>query len=206
MSESDAALESNDDLPRVPNAPCCGARGVPESHGAGSAEFEPTSPPLGGEPSERLIDEILAGERDVVELARSLVSAEPRPFLPLTMDEDRSGPYELDGLDDHYLEDVRRGALLVLAGDYVSEAEWGEDLTEGFDRMDDYASDFDVLVERLSAHYGEPVEGAEELRCSDSGKAAHWRAGGSTLVLQVYSSYGDGDIELHLWLAAVAPA
>ncbi|MFJ9843275.1 hypothetical protein ACIRYZ_22925 [Kitasatospora sp. NPDC101155] len=154
---------------------------------------------------EHILDDLLTGRRRILELTRSLTSAEPHSFLPLLADEDRSSPYDLDGLDDDEREQVRRGALLVLADDFVDEAEWGGDnITVGFRRTDTFSDDFEELVKLISAHYGEAVENTDELRCSDSGKAAYWRAGESTLVLQVFENYPGGNIELHLWLAAIA--
>ncbi|MFI9298873.1 hypothetical protein ACIG0C_05635 [Kitasatospora aureofaciens] len=154
---------------------------------------------------EHILDDLLAGRPGILELTRALTSAEPRSFRPLLADEDRSSPYDLDGLDDYEREQVRRGALLVLADDFVDETEWGgDDIAVGFRRADDFSEDFEELVTLISAHYGEAVENADELRYSDSGKAAYWRAGESTLVLQVFVNYPGGNIELHLWLAAIA--
>jgi hypothetical protein len=121
------------------------------------------------DPSWDLFDVIPSGDDELVALVHALLGAEPRPFLPLTLDEDRADIHDLSGFDEVDLEEVRLGSVAVLRDGY-----------------------------------GEPVGDAEELRCSDSGKAVRWRVGESTLVLQLFVEHGDGDIELHLWLAAVA--
>lgn len=173
------------------------------SHDAGSVECDPAALPLEDDPSWDLFDEIPSGDDELVELVRSLLAAEPRPFLPVALDEDRADAYDLSDLDEYYLEQVRRGALVVLRDGYVSEAEWGADLDVGLDATGDFQTDQQLLARRITEQYGEPVDETEELRDSDSGSAVYWRVGESKLVLQVFVNYGDGDIELHLWLGVV---
>lgn len=128
-----------------------------------------------------------------------LTESEPRPFQPLRRWDDRTDAHDLDRLDEGDLEEVRCGALFVLASTYVGEGDWDEGESSG----DDYGEYFDDFVGRISAHYGEPVHGEEELAYSESEQVAHWQVGDSRLVLQTYRDYGDGDIENQLWLAAV---
>jgi hypothetical protein len=164
---------------------------------------EAASPLVEDGPSWDLFDEIPSDDAELVEVVRSLLAAEPRPFLPVALDEDRADGYDLSDLDEYYLGEVRRGAVVVLRDGYVSEAEWGADIDVGLDAVGDFQADHHLLADRISAHYGAPLDDAEELRYSDSGSTVQWQVGESKLVLEVFANYGDGNIELHLWLAVV---
>ena len=160
-------------------------------------------PPHAGGPREHF-SASEAWEGDVVAIAQGLAEWEFEPFVPLRLGWLGDGRTDAFEVYEEIEEYARYGSMTALAGAYVSAELWGqyEDLdlyhTKAFDLY------FTVLTQRLSAHYGEPERNGEYLYEGDQDQSAVWRVGDDRLILQQFSSYGDGDFEFQLWLALVA--
>lgn len=150
-----------------------------------------------------------APERDVADLAGELLAAEPRPFEPCSLIfDDREDPYEpAEPEDDPDADGTSFGAMSVVARTFLY-AEHQHD----FSFLQDWTSErfgeieHDVIG-RLTARFGDPLPGVELcLRSGDGESSTVWRVGTQQLVLQSYCLVGDGDMEIQLWLAAVAPS
>lgn len=150
-----------------------------------------------------------APERDVADLAAELLAAEPRWFEPCSLICDsREDPYEpADDEDDPYEDGTSLGAMSVVAETFLH----AEHLHE-FPFLQDWANErFAELetdtISRLTARFGEPLPGVELcLRSGDGESSTVWQVGERQLGLQSYVLVGDGDVEIQLWLAAVAPS
>ncbi|MFD5415316.1 WG repeat-containing protein [Streptomyces nojiriensis] len=150
-----------------------------------------------------------APERDVADLAGELLAAEPRPFEPCSLIfDDREDPYEpAEPEDDPDGDGTSFGAMSVVAQTFLY-AEHQHD----FPFLQDWANERFGEIEadmtgRLTARFGDPLPGAELcLRSGDGESSTVWQIGARQLVLQSYLLVGDGDMEIQLWLAAVAPS
>ncbi|MFJ1706094.1 hypothetical protein [Kitasatospora sp. NPDC088346] len=150
-----------------------------------------------------------APERDLADLAAELLAAEPRRFEPCSLIFDsREDPYEPAEPDDDPDEDgTWYGAMSVVAETFLYAEHQHE-----FSFLQDWAAErFGELeadaVDRLTVRFGAPLPGVEvHLRSGDGESSTVWQAGDRQLVLQSYVLVGDGDVELQLWLAALAPS
>ncbi|MBC3840699.1 hypothetical protein GXW82_11755 [Streptacidiphilus sp. 4-A2] len=96
------------------------------------------------------------------------------------------------------------GAMLVLAGEYVSDDEHNADQELQYELPAAYDQCFGTLRDHLTARYGEPVASDVELRWGGNGDRAVWQLPDVRLVLESYINVGGvGDFECQLWLAAV---
>ncbi|MER6780759.1 MULTISPECIES: hypothetical protein [unclassified Streptomyces] len=149
-----------------------------------------------------------APQRDIAELAVELLAAEPRRFEPCSLIFDsREDPYEpAEPEDDPEAADgTWWGAVNVIAEAFL-HAEHQHDFSFPQDwaveRFGEVEAD---AVSRLTVRFGEPLPGVEPCLCSGDGESSTvWQAGDRRLVLQSYFLVGDGDVEIQLWLAAVA--
>ncbi|MGZ9935798.1 WG repeat-containing protein [Streptomyces sp. NC-S4] len=150
-----------------------------------------------------------APERDVADLAEELLAAEPRPFEPCSLIfDDREDPYEpAEPEDDPDADGTSFGAMSVIAEIFL-DAEHQHD----FSFLEDWTNErFGEIradtIGRLTARFGDPLPGTELfLRCGDGESSTVWQVGARQLVLQSYCLVGDGDLEIQLWLAAIAPS
>ncbi|WP_033822702.1 hypothetical protein [Kitasatospora sp. MBT63] len=149
-----------------------------------------------------------APDRDLTDLAAELLAAGPRRFEPCSLIfGSREDPYEpADPEDDPDEDRSSYGAMTVLAEAFL-EAEHQHDHSFLQDwtveRFGELESD---AVERLTARFGEPLPGVEiHLATGDGESSTVWQVGERKLVLQSYFLVGDGDVEIQLWLAAIAP-
>ncbi|MER5932461.1 WG repeat-containing protein [Streptomyces sp. NPDC002054] len=152
-----------------------------------------------------------APERDLADLAAELLAAEPRRFEPcgLICDsrEDPYEPAEPDEYDDPDEDRTSFGAMSVVAETFLY-AEHQHDFSFlqdwAIERFDEIEAD---AIGRLTARFGKPLPGVEVcLRSGDGESSTVWQVGERRLVLQSYFLVGDGDVEIQLWLAAVAPS
>ncbi|MFD4871423.1 WG repeat-containing protein [Streptomyces sp. NPDC058412] len=150
-----------------------------------------------------------APDRDVADLAGELLAAEPRPFEPCSLIfDDREDPYEpAEPEDDPDADGSWFGAMSVVAETFL-HAEHQHD----FSFLQDWAIERFGEIEadtigRLTARFGDPLPGVELcLRSGDGESSTVWQIGERQLVLQSYFLVGDGDVEIQLWLAALAPS
>ncbi|MFB6581087.1 MULTISPECIES: WG repeat-containing protein [unclassified Streptomyces] len=150
-----------------------------------------------------------APERDVADLAGELLAAEPRPFEPCSLIFDsREDPYEpAEAEDDPDADGTSFGAMSVVAETFLY-AEHQHDFSFLQDWANERFGEIEAdMIGRLAARFGDPLPGAELcLRYGDGESSTVWQVGAQQLVLQSYFLVGDGDVEIQLWLAAVAPS
>ncbi|MFB7057626.1 WG repeat-containing protein [Streptomyces vinaceus] len=149
-----------------------------------------------------------APERDIAELAVELLAAEPRRFEPCSLIFDsREDPYETAAPEDDPDADDGTwwGAMSVVAEAFLY-AEHQHDFSFLQDWVVERFGEIEAdAVSRLTARFGEPLPGVELcLRSGDGESSTVWQAGDGRLVLQSYFLVGDGDVEIQLWLAALA--
>ncbi|MFF5804845.1 WG repeat-containing protein [Streptomyces sp. NPDC012746] len=152
------------------------------------------------------VDHTPAWEGDPAAVARELLERQAQPFRPCSMIfDDSDDPYDLSALDEDDEDDVRHGAVHVIASVFLA----AESLAE-YPFLQDWTTErFEEIHEglraRLTAHYGAPLPDGEAqfLRYGDGERSTTWRAGERLLILQEYVLVGDGDVEMQTWLAAV---
>lgn len=147
---------------------------------------------------------------DVATIADELIAGEPREFAHYSLVfGSKRDVYDLDDLDEDDLEDdVRTGALEVLAESYIASGPWGEFPFLFDEHESDFSGYFVAAAKQLTARFGEPThergDDSASIADSDSDLLNVWQLpDGRQLVLQVYINTGDGDFEFQLWLAAV---
>ncbi|MFD9420307.1 WG repeat-containing protein [Streptomyces goshikiensis] len=155
------------------------------------------------------------GLADLADLADELLAAEPRRFDPCEVTSDsRQEPYEPaedededEDRDDPDADDTSFGVMTLVAETFLY-AEHQHD----FPFLQDWAVERFGEIEadalgRLTARFGEPLPGVELiLRSGDGESSSVWEVGERRLVLQSSFHVGDGDVEIQLWLAALAPS
>ncbi len=147
-------------------------------------------------PSRAWLTHVPEGNDDVVAAAEALQTMPPQRFYPSSL---VFGEPDEDEDDDEYLT----GVMTVLAEDYVGEDQWGCYHFLSEQRSGGYGRQFEKLEALLSGHYGAPEHDTLFLRHGDTSISRVWTVNGKRLVLQLFSTSGDGDFEHQIWLAVV---
>jgi hypothetical protein len=145
--------------------------------------------------------------KDIVPLARKLLDAKPRKFVPYSLIfGERRDPYDLKDVDEDALEDAKLGAIEVLAGSYVSETQWGSFYFLADQRDKQFDTIHKRVCEELTKEFGPPLAKPPEGSLpaySTRGKPCIWQVGRRWLSMYSHHDTGDGDFEHQVILSAV---
>ncbi len=142
-------------------------------------------------------------------LARKLLAASPRKFLPYSeIYGERRDPYDLSGEDQDTVDEAMWGAMHVLASTYVDEETWGSYYFLE-DQRDKLFKDIGKQVcQALAAELGpaltRPSASAPE-NSDQSDNLCVWQVGSLRVALKHHYDTGDGDFEHQINLVVQAP-
>lgn len=146
-------------------------------------------------------------EGGLADVARQLLAKPAKPFMLAWQDEENF--YDLGDMDEEEIAEAPRGAATALAGDYVSETEWGRYYFLQDQRHEQFKRVFEHFRAQLEKAYGSPGKFAPKDQISvgrgDHTKEAAWQVGDRRLILSWSVQYGDGDFKHQVALSAVVP-
>jgi hypothetical protein len=150
-------------------------------------------------------DLLYAPFKDVVSVARKLLDAKPRKFVPYSLIfDERRDTYDLK--DEDILENAELGAIQVLAGTYVSETQWGSFYFLADQREKQFDKIHQRTCEALTKEFGPPLTTPPKGSLpaySTRGKPCVWQIGPRWLSMYSHHDSGDGDFEHQVILSAV---
>lgn len=154
----------------------------------------------------RAQDSLAFADAALVNEAKRLLAAAPRPFLPYSLVYgSRKDPYDLKDLDEDDKEEIVKGGMTTLAETYVSEEQWGGYYFLSDQRGELFKRLATQVCQTLQLALGKPLPlgPKDDRHWQGREKRCAWQRGDRQLMVVDYFETGDGDFEHQLSLVVL---